>query len=128
MDESINKYIKELRESKGLNITDLAREIGVSRPFVSTFESGKSKMSDDKTEKIIKVLSSDSEEYIVHCKNIHDKFGITLKNTEGKYGVQSYDFRNINRMAMNFTYGNKKLTHSDIALIKHLAKTLADKN
>ena len=67
MCENINHYVKELRKSKGINITNLAREIGVSRTLVSIFENGKGKMSDYKVNELIKVLSANEKEYKTHC-------------------------------------------------------------
>lgn len=127
MCENINQYVKELRKSKGINITNLAREIGVSRTLVSIFENGKGKMSDYKISGMIKKLSADEKEYRTHMKYVQEIFSKTLEDCDGGYGLTTYDLSNIDKLAKTLTYKGEQISPSNIALIKQLAQALAGK-
>lgn len=127
MCENINHYVKELRKSKGINITNLAREIGVSRTLVSIFENGKGKMSDYKVNELIKVLSANEKEYKSHTKYIQEMFAMTFEHCDDDFGLTTYDLSDIDKLAKTLTYKGKQISPSNIALIKQLAQALADK-
>lgn len=78
------RYIKSLREEKGLTITELAQESGVSRPYLSQIEGGtRSKFpSSDVLLKISKALGLNHDELMVKAGYIEEKFVDEIKFLE----------------------------------------------
>ena len=97
-------------------------------PELPKFDNSKCNISESKLSKIIMMLSSDDDEFKKHSQLIYESFGLQLSNSYSSYGLATYDFNDIDKLAKTFTYGNKPLYDSDITAIKQIAKTLAYKN
>lgn len=74
------------------------------------------------------MLSSDNDEFEKHNQYIQKEFGLQLSISHSDYGLTTYDLSDMEKLAKTLTYRGKSLTDSDVALIKQLAQTLADKN
>ena len=56
MSEEIRRKIRELRKEKGLRAEDMAKGMGISRPFYTQLEGGKRRLSVDYIGKIARLL------------------------------------------------------------------------
>ncbi|MCY1039624.1 hypothetical protein OWI77_12520, partial [Staphylococcus nepalensis] len=101
---------------------------GISLSLISKFDNNKCNISNAKLSKIMRTLSSNHEEFKEHDNNIYRMTKKHLIYSNANYGINVYDLSDIDKLAKTFTYRCKRLTDSDVALIKQLAKTLADKN
>ncbi|WP_323703189.1 helix-turn-helix transcriptional regulator [Staphylococcus nepalensis] len=124
----VNKYVRKLRKEKGVTQSLISKQTGISLSLISKFDNSKCNISESKLSKIIMMLSSDDDEFKKHSRLIYESFGLQLSNSYSSYGLATYDFNDIDKLAKTFTYGNKPLYDSDITAIKQLAKTLAYKN
>ena len=124
----VNKYVRKLRKEKGVTQSLISKQTGISLSLISKFDNSKCNISESKLSKIIMMLSSDDDEFKKHSQLIYESFGLQLSNSYSSYGLATYDFNDIDKLAKTFTYGNKPLYDSDITAIKQIAKTLAYKN
>ncbi len=68
---SLDKWIKKIREEKGLNITELSETTGISRPYLSQIESGKRKPS-------LEVMNEMAMKLDIPLKKFIEEYGFTL--------------------------------------------------
>ncbi|MCT4544595.1 MAG: helix-turn-helix domain-containing protein [Vallitalea sp.] len=59
----IGGKIREVRQSRGLFQSDMAKILGISQPCYSCYESGKKSISFGKLKKICQVLDIDIDEF-----------------------------------------------------------------
>lgn len=59
MHEHIGRIVKEVRSSKKIRLRNLADSIGISNGEMSKIENGKKYLSDERLEKISKILKVD---------------------------------------------------------------------
>ncbi|HJG40543.1 MAG TPA: helix-turn-helix transcriptional regulator [Staphylococcus saprophyticus] len=128
MDESVNEYVKEIRMQKGVTQSLLSKQTGISLSLMSKFDNNKCNISNAKLSKIMRTLSSNREEFKEHDNNIYRITKKHLIYSNDSYGINVYDLSDIDKLAKTFTFKDKKLTDSDMALIKQLAQALSDKN
>ena len=128
MDESVNEYVKEIRMQKGVTQSLLSKQTGISLSLMSKFDNNKCNISNAKSSKIMRTLSSNREEFKEHDNNIYRITKKHLIYSNDSYGINVCDLSDIDKLAKTFTFKNKKLTDSDMALIKQLAQALSDKN
>lgn len=62
---SIPEFLRWLREETGLSREDMARRIGISRPFFTYIEQGKRRPSIETLEKLLKLVDKDATIEIV---------------------------------------------------------------
>ena len=127
MDESVNEYVKKIRMQKGVTQSLLSKQTGISLSLISKFDNSKCNISESKLSKIITMLSSDDDEFKKHSQLIYETFGLQLSNSYSSYGLATYDFNDIDKLAKTLTYKGKQISPSNIALIKQLAQALAGK-
>lgn len=128
MDESVNEYVKKIRMQKGITQSSLSKQTGISLSLMSKFENNKCNISNDKLSKIMRTLSSNREEFKEYDNNIYRITKKHLIYSNDSYGINVYDLSGIDKLAKTFTFKDKKLTDSDMTLIKQLAQALSDKN
>ena len=128
MDESVNEYVKKIRMQKGVTQSLLSKQTGISLSLMSKFDNNKCNISNTKLSKIMRTLSSNREEFKEHDNNIYRITKKHLIYSNDSYGINVYDLSDIDKLAKMFTFKDKKLTDSDMALIKQLAQALSDKN
>ena len=128
MDESVNEYVKKIRMQKGVTQSLLSKQTGISLSLMSKFDNNKCNISNTKLSKIMRTLSSNREEFKEHDNNIYRITKKHLIYSNNSYGIIAYDLSDIDKLAKTFTFKDKKLTDSDMVLIKQLAQALADKN
>ena len=128
MDESVNEYVKKIRMQKGVTQSLLSKQTGISLSLMSKFDNNKCNISNAKLSKIMRTLSSNREEFKEHDNNIYRITKKHLIYSNNSYGIIAYDLSDIDKLAKTFTFKDKKLTDSDMVLIKQLAQALSDKN
>src|SRR5699024_1547798 len=123
----LNKYVRKLRKEKGVTQSLISKQTGISLSLISKFDNSKCNISESKLSKIIMMLSSDDDEFKKHSQLIYETFGLQLSNSYSSYGLATYDFNDIDKLAKTLTYKGKQISPSNIALIKQLARALAGK-
>jgi transcriptional regulator with XRE-family HTH domain len=62
--EKLGSNLKKIRTQKGISQGDIAKELGVSRGFISTIENGKTNPTLSTITKLAKVLGVSSDELL----------------------------------------------------------------